>query len=35
MELHGVLYHVPRKVRTQRTELLLKLFELWERKTPS
>lgn len=32
MELHGALYHVPRKVRKQRTELLLKLFELWERK---
>lgn len=32
MELHGVLYHVPRKVRMERTERLLKLFELWERK---
>jgi ABC-2 type transport system ATP-binding protein len=32
MELHGVLYHVPRKVRAERIELLLKLFELWERK---
>ncbi len=32
MELHGVLYHVPRKVRIERTELLLKLFELWDRK---
>jgi len=32
MELHGVLYHVPRKVRQERTEQLLKLFELWERK---
>jgi ABC-2 type transport system ATP-binding protein len=32
MELHGVLYHVPRKVRIERTERLLKLFELWERK---
>ena len=31
MDLHGVLYHVPRKVRAQRTEELLKLFELWER----
>src|ERR1700688_609427 len=30
METHGVLYHVPRKVRRQRTEELLKLFELWE-----
>src|SRR6185369_17168784 len=32
MELHGVLYHVPRKVRHERTEMLLKLFELWERR---
>ena len=32
MDLHGVLYHVPRKVRAQRTEELLKLFELWERR---
>ena len=32
MELHGVLYHVPRKIRRQRIEELLKLFELWERR---
>jgi ABC-2 type transport system ATP-binding protein len=32
MEVHGVLYHVPYKVRRQRTEELLKLFELWERR---
>jgi ABC-2 type transport system ATP-binding protein len=32
MELHGVLYHVPRKVRTERIETLLKLFELWDRR---
>lgn len=32
MELHGVLYHVPRKERVERTERLLKLFELWERR---
>ena len=32
MELHGVLYHVPRKVRSERIELLLKLFELWDRR---
>src|SRR6201996_3607285 len=32
MDLHGVLYHIPRKVRVERTEQLLKLFELWERK---
>jgi ABC-2 type transport system ATP-binding protein len=32
MELHGVFYHVPRKTRIERTELLLKTFELWERR---
>jgi ABC-2 type transport system ATP-binding protein len=32
MEIHGVLYHVPHKVRRQRAEELLKLFELWERR---
>lgn len=32
MDIHGVLYHVPRQLRHQRTEMLLKLFELWERK---
>lgn len=32
MEIHGVLYHVPHKVRRERTEELLKLFELWERR---
>ncbi|MGA8595848.1 MAG: ATP-binding cassette domain-containing protein [Bryobacteraceae bacterium] len=32
MELHGVLYHVPRRIRIERTELLMKLFELWERR---
>jgi len=32
MEIHGVLYHVPRKIRHERTEMLLKLFELWERR---
>jgi len=32
MELHGVLYHVPRRPRVERIEALLKLFELWERK---
>jgi ABC-2 type transport system ATP-binding protein len=32
LELHGVLYHVPRKVRRERAEILLKLFELWDRK---
>jgi ABC-2 type transport system ATP-binding protein len=32
MELHGVFYHVPRKVRTERIERLLRLFELWDRR---
>jgi ABC-2 type transport system ATP-binding protein len=32
MDLHGVLYHVPRKLRHERTEMLLRLFELWERR---
>jgi ABC-2 type transport system ATP-binding protein len=33
MDLHGVLYGVPHKVRVERIERLLKLFELWERRT--
>jgi ABC-2 type transport system ATP-binding protein len=32
MELHGVLYHVPRKPRRERIKTLLTLFELWERR---
>jgi len=32
MEIHGVLYHVPHKLRRQRTEELLKQFELWDRR---
>lgn len=32
MEIHGVLYHMPRRLRIERTEQLLKLFELWERR---
>jgi ABC-2 type transport system ATP-binding protein len=32
MELHGVFYGVPRKVRVERTEQLLRLFELWDRR---
>jgi ABC-2 type transport system ATP-binding protein len=32
MEIHGVLYHVPHKLRVERTERLLKTFELWERR---
>ena len=32
MTLHGILYHVPRQLRETRTEHLLKLFELWDRR---
>jgi ABC-2 type transport system ATP-binding protein len=32
MELHGVLYHVPRRTRQDRIERLLTIFELWERR---
>jgi len=32
MELHGVLYGIPRKVRAKRIEELLALFELWDRR---
>jgi len=32
MELHGVLYHVPRRTRHERIERLLTIFELWERR---
>src|SRR4029453_5423815 len=32
MDLHGVLYGVPRKTRADRIEELLTLFELWDRR---
>jgi ABC-2 type transport system ATP-binding protein len=32
MDFHGVLYDVPRKIRRERTEQLLKMFELWDRR---
>jgi ABC-2 type transport system ATP-binding protein len=32
MTLHAALYHVPRTARDERIELLMKLFELWDRK---
>ena len=32
MDFHGVLYKVPHKVRVERIERLLKLFELWDRR---
>jgi len=30
MDLHGALYGVPRRLRRERAELLLRAFELWE-----
>src|SRR4051812_36161030 len=32
MDIHGALYGVPRKVRHERSEMLLKLFQLWDRR---
>src|SRR5256884_9919626 len=32
MDIHGVLYHVPRRARRERTETLLRMFELWDRR---
>lgn len=32
MDVHGVLYHVPRSTRVERIELLLRTFELWDRR---
>jgi len=32
MDIHGVLYHVPRQARRERSETLLRMFELWERR---
>ena len=32
MDIHGILYHVPRRVRRERSETLLRMFELWERR---
>jgi len=32
LELHGVLYHVPRRLRTERIQTLLTLFELWDKR---
>jgi ABC-2 type transport system ATP-binding protein len=33
MDFHGVLYKVPRALRRERIEKLLKLFELWDRRS--
>lgn len=32
MELHAVMYHIPKAVRKERIENMLKFVELWERK---
>jgi ABC-2 type transport system ATP-binding protein len=32
MDFHGVLYKVPGKLRAERIEKLLRLFELWDRR---
>lgn len=32
MDFHGVLYRVPKRIRTTRIEELLNLFELWDRR---
>jgi ABC-2 type transport system ATP-binding protein len=32
MDFHGVLYKVPKRIRDERIEELLKLFELWDRR---
>jgi ABC-2 type transport system ATP-binding protein len=32
LDFHGVLYHVPRKLRAERIERLMKLFDLWDRR---
>ena len=32
LEFHGVLYNVPKKLRTERIQYLLKFVELWERR---
>jgi ABC-2 type transport system ATP-binding protein len=32
MDIHGVLYHVPRPARRERSAALLRMFELWERR---
>ena len=32
LDLHGALYGVPKKLRTERAEMLLRLFELWDRR---
>lgn len=32
MDIHGALYRVPRRIRAERIEMLLSLFELWDRR---
>src|SRR3954464_3420890 len=32
MQIHGVLYHVPRRISRERAKTLLETFELWDRR---
>ncbi|MDP2932701.1 MAG: ATP-binding cassette domain-containing protein [bacterium] len=32
MEIHGVLYHIPKKLREERSRQLLEIVELWDRR---
>jgi ABC-2 type transport system ATP-binding protein len=32
LDLHGALYHVSKRTRRERADMLLKLFELWDRR---
>ncbi len=32
MDIHGVFYHLPKSLRVERIEKLLRLFELWDRR---
>lgn len=32
MDIHGVLYHTPKRARVERIERLMRLFELWDRR---
>jgi len=32
LDLHGALYHVAKRTRRERADMLLKLFELWDRR---
>ncbi|HTX36334.1 MAG TPA: ATP-binding cassette domain-containing protein [Bryobacteraceae bacterium] len=32
MEMHGIFYHMPHKIRAERIEKLLRQFEIWDRR---